>query len=150
MFTTAIVVPKLCAAWSGIWFSAGKRVFSISLCPSLPPHYPGWLWSHQACCSMDTVVVYLGGKWLGHRGTTHLHLILRLRNYMSHPTICRNVVDRDNVTTQSSLSLQFFMLVSGRIPQLHILAKLFHMTLLLKKLVLGKIIKKNCVSTLIV
>jgi len=50
----------------------------------------------------------------------------------------------------SSLSLQFFMLVSGRIPQLRILAKLFHMTLLLKKLLLGKIIKKNCVSTVIV
>ena len=69
---------------------------------------------------------------------------------MSHPTVCRNVVDRNNVTMLSSLSLQFFMLVSGRIPQLRILAKLFHMTLLLKKLLLGKIIKKNCVSTVIV
>ena len=99
---------------------------------------------------MDTVVVFLGGKWLGHRGTTHLHLILRLRNYMSHPTICQNVVDRDSVTTLSSLSLQFFLLVSGRIPQLHVLAKLFHMTLLLKKLLLSKVIKKNCVSIVIV
>jgi len=69
---------------------------------------------------------------------------------MSHPTICRNVVDRDSVTTLSSLSLQFFLLVSGRIPQLHVLAKLFHMTLLLKKLLLSKVIKKNCVSIVIV
>jgi len=69
---------------------------------------------------------------------------------MSHPTICRNFVDRDSVTTLSSLSLQFFMLVGGRIPQLHILAKLFHMTLLLEKLLLSKVIKKNCVSTVMV
>jgi len=69
---------------------------------------------------------------------------------MSHPTICQNVVDRDSVTTLSSLSLQFFLLVSGRIPQLHVLAKLFHMTLLLKKLLLSKVIKKNCVSIVIV
>jgi hypothetical protein len=82
----------------------------------------------------------------GHRWTTHLHLILKLRNYMSHPTICCHVVDTDSITTLSSLSLQFFMLVSGRIPQLHILAKLFHMILLLKRLLLSKVIKKNCVK----
>jgi len=69
---------------------------------------------------------------------------------MSHPTICCHVVDRDSVTTLSNLSLQFFMLVSGRIPQLHILAKLFHMTLLLKRLLLSKVIKKNRVSAAVV
>jgi len=69
---------------------------------------------------------------------------------MSHPTICGHVVDRDSVTPLSSLSLQFFMLVSGRIYQLHILAKLFHMTLLLKRLLLSRVIKKKCVSAMIV
>jgi len=42
------------------------------------------------------------------------------------------------------------MLVSGRIYQLHILAKLFHMTLLLKRLLLSRVIKKKCVSAMIV
>lgn len=69
---------------------------------------------------------------------------------MSHPTVCHHVVDRDSITMLSSLSLQFFMLVSGRIPQLHILAKLFHVTLLLKRLLLSKGIKKNCLSAVIV
>jgi hypothetical protein len=140
MFSTASVVPKLCAAWSGIWFSAGKRVFFIfstlfrwTLCP------PSMLLSGYCGC-------FLGGIWLGHRRANLPRLMLRLRNYTSHPTVCCHV------TTLSSLSLQFFMLVSGRIPQLHILTNLYQMTLLkwLLLLLLSKVIKKNCVGAVVV
>jgi hypothetical protein len=54
---------------------------------------------------------------------------------MAHPTICHHVVDWDSITALSSLSLQFFTLVSGRIPQLHILTNLYQM-MLPKKLLL--------------
>lgn len=115
MLSTASVVPRLCAAWTGIWFSAAKRVFLIiSTLPRWTVCPPSLLLSLYCGC-------FLGGIWLGHRWANHLHLMLRLRNYTYHPTICHHVVDWDSIVTLSSLSLQFFVLVSGRIPQLHIL-----------------------------